>query len=89
MITPQHAIDIAKNYSTKIKKLGWNESDIYIEIKMIKGDPCFVIYTSDVDLTKLDWLDTVTTNCFHVYVSMVTGKCLGYEIGNRGICFEY
>lgn len=56
--------------------------------KMIKGDPCFVIYTGDIDLTKLDWLDTVTTTAFHVYVSMVTGECLGYEICNRGICFE-
>lgn len=55
---------------------------------MIKGDPCFVIYTGDIDLTKLDWLDTVTTTAFHVYVSMVTGECLGYEICNRGICFE-
>lgn len=55
---------------------------------MISGDPCFVIYSGDTDLTKLDWLDTITTNSFCVYVSMVTGKCIGYEIGNRGICFE-
>ncbi|EBS7636800.1 hypothetical protein CDR68_24295 [Salmonella enterica] len=88
MITPQHAIDIAKNYSTHKKKLGWSESGIFIKNKMIRGDPCYVIYTSDTDLTKLDWLDSVTTTPFHVYVSMVTGKCIGYEIGNRGICFE-
>ncbi|EAA3682870.1 hypothetical protein WEV50_004275 [Salmonella enterica] len=88
MITPQRAIDIAKDYSTRKKRLGWSERNIFIESQMIQGDPCYVIYTSDIDLTKLDWLDTVTTNSFHVYVSMVTGKCIGYEIGNRGICFE-
>ncbi|AXD05334.1 hypothetical protein EF68_000916 [Salmonella enterica subsp. enterica] len=88
MITPQVAIDIAKDYSTR-KKLGWDESSVIVKKQMIKGDPCFVIYTGDIDLTKLDWLDTVTTNAFHVYVSMVTGECLGYEIGNRGICFEH
>lgn len=88
MIAQCDAIAIAKVYSIQNKRLGWSDSDIIIKSKMISGDPCYVIYTSNIDLTQLDWLDTVTTTGFHVYVSMVTGKCIGYEIGNRGICFE-
>lgn len=44
MITPQVAIDIAKDYSTR-KKLGWDESSVVVKKQMIKGNPCFVIYT--------------------------------------------
>lgn len=87
MISPQRAIDIAKDYCVR-KRLGWSESSLYIETKMIKGDPCYVIYTCNVDLSKLGWLEMVTTTPFHVYVSMVTGKCIGCETGNRGIEFE-
>ena len=80
MIRPQLAIEIAINYW---EGPGTSKDSIKIAInrKVISGDVCYVICMRSIDLNKIDdWMNYPSPAPVHIFVSMVTGKVVGYKI---------
>ncbi|HAV1239776.1 TPA: hypothetical protein JGU28_004563 [Salmonella enterica] len=80
MIKPQTAIEIAMDYWDVIENSG-DSINISINRKVINGDVCYAICTCSIDLRKIDdWMNWPHPAPVYIFVSMVTGKVVGYKI---------
>lgn len=84
MIEENEALNIARVYAEQYK-LGWSESDAKAMHASFDGKTCIIVNTADFDLNGVSWMEQRTTTPLKIYIDAMTGKCFGYEYGNRGI----